>query len=681
MNGRVQLRVEMELLSDAVFGSGFSSPGGEDIGVVTDSRGWPYLPGTALKGLLRESMDNWLAWTGQDASTADTLLGVEGWTGDDSRRISATGLFLESPEGEPDDCFTMRTFTQVENGMVKEGTLRSALCIRRGLVFAGTLECGEEDVPLLSSCLAGIKWAGAMRSRGFGHVRFQVSRTEAENLPVSSIPSASCIRFCLRTETPLIITDLSQSRGNSWETRGFIPASALRGMAVSELARREPEWFAENRIRLLSEKTRFLDAYPCSSGTEGIPSLMGFYEDRNEAHFKSILKTGTVQEGDKRAKLGAFCSLEGDTLLSWSARTGGVTRILRNTTSGEEDTRPFQTRCLEPGQTFTGFILLDDPDLAEKLSTVFTDSIWLGADRFEGFGKCTVTAFEAADAPFWISRYGYRDASEINENLYLAVLSPTTALGPEGEPCGLGFRPGPGLPESELLAELLGVDSVQLVSCSTSVAEYGGFNRTWGCREPAVTMYDRGSMFRLKCSQAPQLERIRRAERTGLGIRTAEGFGQILFLRPEVFESLNRKERAAGHQSSGTSSTALVRQKKYAWLLKNADRVRAGGLSKSQLGTVQSFCETAMDSGSTEALYAFLEKNTTERGSRHGARFRRISELVHHVLEQSTGETVTEEDSRDDAEARTVRQNCPDSLQDRLQLLIQLFNLSRREGN
>lgn len=55
MRKRVTLLLTMELLSDAIIGSGYSVPGGEDIAVCQDTEGFPYLKGTTLKGLLLES--------------------------------------------------------------------------------------------------------------------------------------------------------------------------------------------------------------------------------------------------------------------------------------------------------------------------------------------------------------------------------------------------------------------------------------------------------------------------------------------------------------------------------------------------------------------------------------------------------------------------------------------------
>ena len=651
---RVELRVTMELLSDAIFGSGYSIPGGEDIAVVRDNEGYPYLPGTAVKGLLRESLENWITWTNGDPSDISEILGESGWSGDaDGRRLALTPLELEEPPSDAEDCFGYRVFTALEDGVVKTDTLRTAVCIDRGLRFVGTMVCAEEDVPLLKNALSCIKWAGAQRNRGFGRVHFQAEPVKKEKNPFA-FPSSKCIRYRLRTETPVIVTDLNRSAGNSYETQGYISGSAIRGVVMGDLSARESEWFAANKAALLSDHTRFLDAVPKMEELDVLPSIKGFYENKEETAFESVVRDGSFTPGFKRAKMGTFCGLNGDTVCYWSANTGGTTRILRGVTAGE-DSQPFQTRYLNAGQEFEGYILLDDAELAPKIAEALSGTVWIGADRFEGYGKCSVTC-KKAEAPGWIDAYGSRSQAEVGMELYLLALSPLVMLDDIGNPVGLDLAK---------VASRLDVKSVELQFCSTSTSKYDAYNRTWQCREPALPMYDRGSIFKLVCDRPPRLDKIRAIERAGLGARAAQGFGQVLFLRKELFEGLCRKLDVKTKIAKAGTSTAQARRAKYKWIMEHSDQLMQDELSKSQLGTIQALCEKAMaKDSSTAELEEFLDKNLRERGAKHGSRFQKIAELIRDVTTQPL--------------TNTIKADCEDSEAKRLELLCQLFNYSRK---
>ncbi|MBE5708293.1 MAG: hypothetical protein EGR51_00100 [Oscillibacter sp.] len=658
MSGQTMLRVTMELLSDTIFGSGFSIPGGEDIAVCRDAAGYPYLKGSTLKGLLRESLENYLVWTGGDEADLNALLGESGWSGaDDGRRIHLTELTLDQRPDDPEQCFSSRMFTSLENGIVKEGTLRAATCIHSGQVFTGELTCRSEDISLVQHALAGIKWAGTMRSRGFSrvHVYGIAAETKAEK---RRMPAARCIHYRLRTESPVLITDLDRSRENRYETRNYIPGSAIRGMVISALAAQEPEWFQAHRVDLLSDETRFLNAVPAPEGTVPLPSIKGFYEDKEETRFETVVKDGAFSPGLKRAKLGSFCALEGDTVRFWSTVSDGATRIGRKVNRCEEKTM-FQTRGIGAGQNFEGYILLDDPELAAVISSALTDTIWLGADRYDGFGKCSVTTLETAEEPAWIKAYGCGAQEQVGKRLYLLAVSPFTMLDWTGEPCGLDLN---------ALADKLGVSGVKILHCSTSLAEYGGYNRTWKCREPAVRMYDQGSIFQIECGEAPALEKLRALERKGIGIRRAEGFGQILFLRTDFFEGLTQKRTSKAEERLEESGAVIARRARYQWVIENAGTLTTGKLSRSQIGSIQSLCEKAIANGGDLAeLDRYLEKNLTGRGVRHGARFQKAGTLIQEVLDMPLGQTLGLEDTA-----------IEDSNVERLKLLCLLFDYSRR---
>lgn len=655
MSKRVVLPVTMTLCSDAVFGSGYSIPGGEDVAVCRDEKGYPYVKGATWKGLLRESAEDLAAWGGGSQADIAALFGEEDWNGlTDGRRVRLTALTLDGPPADPEDCFDLRTFTSLENGVVKAGTLRTASCVRAGLVFRGELECAEGDLPLLRDALSGIKWAGTQRSRGFGRVRF----TAGEARALDSAPPAAagaCLRVRLHTQLPVVLTDPNRSDGNAAETYGFIPGSALRGAVMEALSAEDPAWFAAHRAGLLG--VRFLDAVPVpDAALTPLPSLRGFYENKDETQLDCVVTDGEFEAGFKRARLGTFCAPAGETLRYWSAKTGGATRIQRGRDG--QDTGLFQVSALSPGQDFEGYVLCGDPALEEKLAQALGKTLWLGADRYAGFGKCGVEV-EAVPRPAWQDAYGYGDADTPGEALYLLAVSPFTMLSGTGEPCGL---------DEKKLAGLLGVKEVEVKFSATSVLQAGGYNRAWGCRAPTLRFYDRGSLFRLKCTPAPALDALRRVQREGLGVRRAEGFGQVLFLPPALVEGIAQKAKLepAPVADAGASTQARLRRARYRWAMEHTGALNACGLSRSQVGTIQALCEKAMaKGGDLSELEVHLAHNLENRGALHGARYQKAAALIRDVLNCPLGETLELDP-------------CPDSAGERLALLCLLFDHSRK---
>lgn len=643
---RVKLTVTMQLLSDTILGSGYSVPGGEDIAVCKDAAGYPYMKGSTFKGLLRESMQNWLTWTGEALEHLSLIMGEEGRAEvDGSKRLHVTALTLKDKPALAEDCYSFRTFTSIENGIVKEGTLRSAACIRRGLVFSGEIDCAEEDMALIRNAARAIKHVGTMRSRGFGAVTICCEETKQETKKATFGP-AGMIRYRLYAEAPLLMTESGRSHENYIETKGYIPGSAVRGMVMGLLAQKKPEWFAENKQKLLQTDVRFLDAMPVKNNMVVIPSIKGFYEDKAETDFMSVLKNGNITSGYKRAKLGSFCGIDKNKIHYWSAETGAVTRIHR----GKKDKKKiFQTRYLCEGQTFEGYILLEDPELAPCIAEMFSGSVWIGADRYEGFGKCKVTAFEAVQDLAYAAAYGCKKAEEVGKTLYLLAVSPFTMLNALGEPCGLN--------EAEL-AQLLHVNDVKVEYCSTSIAEHSTYNSTWQCCSSAVQMYESGSIFKLNCTEVPDFDSICRLQREGIGIRREEGCGAVLFLREDLFEGLSGKQAVKTEKPMSADST--LRKERYLWIMEQCNKGKwVKDLSRSQIGTIQSLCEDALaqKKGAAE-IYAFLEKNLYDRGAMHGAKFEEVNKFIKTVMETDFSFAQGE--------------------REKLRLLCQVFDFSRK---
>lgn len=181
-------------------------------------------------------------------------------------------------------------------------------------------------------------------------------------------------------------------------------------------------------------------------------------------------------------------------------------------------------------------------------------------------------------------------------------------------------------------------------------------------------MYDRGSLFHLRCGQPPALEAIRRVQEKGLGLRRSEGFGQALFLRPALIEGLHLKKALEAREDPGTTSAAELRRARYRWVMEKSKALSGFGLSRSQVGAIQVLCEKAIaNGGDCLELNAHLDHNLAGRGAVHGARFQEAAQLIRAVLDQPLNQTLKIE-------------YCPDSTKARLTLLCLLFDHSRREG-
>jgi len=184
----------MQLLSDVIFGSGESIPGGEDISILSDENGFPYYKGGTFKGIFREEMGNYFAWTMPEEKDIQAEMGrLLGTGGDDNLRNTDKLVFsdftlsdyvrqqilseigLEEKSNVLDALSHVRTFTAISaDGTVKEGSLRQCRCINRGLNFYSEIKCSQKDEQTVEDVLSMIKWVGTMRSRGFGKVKLTV---------------------------------------------------------------------------------------------------------------------------------------------------------------------------------------------------------------------------------------------------------------------------------------------------------------------------------------------------------------------------------------------------------------------------------------------------------------------------------------------------------------------------
>ncbi|MFI3212731.1 MAG: RAMP superfamily CRISPR-associated protein [Eubacteriales bacterium] len=653
-----KLKVEITLDSDAIFSSGFPIPGGQDISVYKDELGFPYIKATSFKGLLRESIENIIFWTGQDESIVEDLFGKESLDYE-KEHLKFTEFRLKESFRTTTELFSTRVFTALENGVVKEKSLRSAEVVNKGLVFYGQVFCDKEDVELIRQGLNGIKWIGLLRNRGFGKITIQqkeekYNKTYGEN--INKVAAASKLYFKIETKLPLVIKDLANSESNNYRTKNYIPGTTIRGMVMTYIANHNPEFFEKNKVKLL--QTNFLNGILCKNDMVMIPTIKGFYEDKNEQNLENVVKNGQFSPGKKRASLGNVCAINQGIITYSKTEISAITRIKieikkevekETEKKSKRENKIFSTEIIDKNQQFEGYIVLDDEELATEITKAFPEEIWLGGDRHQGFGMCKVITIEPVKELHYINAYGYHNQEELQKELYLIAISPFSMMNQKLEPCGIC--------EDEL-AHKLGVSWVKIKHCSTSVSGYGGFNRQWRTGNSELTMYDEGSIFKLSCSEIPKLDTIVQIQKDGIGFRREEGFGQVLFIRHDIFELISKKEKIDSLEER--EEKGKNRRLKIKWIMENERLLWGTNISKSRLGEIQTICER----GNSYQLNKYLEEKMESSSPRVRHDYEGIRNFIQKFLQTPSEQTVG-----------------VDIEENKLQLLSELFNYTRKEGN
>lgn len=188
-----EYKIQVKLVTEAIFGSGHSIPGSVDLEVVYDECGLPYMKAKTFKGNFREAMDDIVNEIGKERYSfmIDELLGksesgINQWKTlnfSDLRlpenirnTIKKATLEDKLQSGEVMEALTdVRSFTSVdEEGSTIKGSLRQMRVIKKDITLEVDLhterKLTEEELGLLSMTSRYLRHIGTMRTRGKGEI-------------------------------------------------------------------------------------------------------------------------------------------------------------------------------------------------------------------------------------------------------------------------------------------------------------------------------------------------------------------------------------------------------------------------------------------------------------------------------------------------------------------------------
>lgn len=406
------------------------------------------------------------------------------------------------------------------------------------------------------------------------------------------------IKYKLKNVEPLRIADDSTSQSGQTVTLRYIPGTTIRGYVVNQLAVSLGSEFEKYKKALISGKVTYLNAYLCENDRELVPSPKGFYEDKTvvegKKEIQNVVIDGQFSEGFKRADLGRFCYFEDGCIYYYNLETGSDLKILINKRKNDDKQNVFRNEYIMAGHEFAGYILVDDDALAKEIAGTFRHDLILGNARSQGLGKCKVLEIREVDGEV-IPYDEYAVKSDAQKSCYMMLLSNTVMRNEFGEYTGLNL--------SEL-EQSLGVSGLKVEYCSTSTVNVKGYNRAWGNKIPAVTMYEQGSVFKLAFEGTAPLQNMQKIMKEGIGVRISEGFGRVLFL--DDYEKYSCKLEGSLSEDSFDDAVKresddndlkiiaancyrkMLEEEMQSRILDGVDRLK---MSKSQVGNVRALIE------------------------------------------------------------------------------------------
>lgn len=440
----MRYRLEIALLSAASPGSGEGWAGMIDSDVVFDEFGLPYIPGRRLRGLLRESAYDVL---GASSSFLDKFAAplhetdipdLFGYRGDEKAApLVVENAYLENyremqrwlkwakrhfPEFMSTDSI-LATFTHLrqqtaidnENGIAKQGSLRTTRVLHRGMKFVAELaiEAGESKYETLLALATQVtRNLGGKRNRGLGQVQCRLLRgtqdlTEGvvpivENIlagkpatplssPVAVTPviaeqrekkSETELRqltYTVTVQAPVLITG-SVGDENMAMSEDYLSGTALLGMFARRYlnqAKLETEAHLDQenfKPWFLGGELRFLNGYKTSaSGLRALPIPLSLQFSKQEAGnaseakpFEFLFRESNEDDKPKGPKhQDGYCILdEAGFELASVAKGFGFHHERTNQIAGRsEDGKIYNYEFIRSGQVFKAAIIGPEHEL------------------------------------------------------------------------------------------------------------------------------------------------------------------------------------------------------------------------------------------------------------------------------------------------------------------------------
>lgn len=446
------------------------------------------------------------------------------------------------------------------------------------------------------------------------------------------------IPYQITLREPLLATRIAGDP-NSAVSYPYIPGSMVRGaVAVAYARQRGVEVLdpadEDSRRLIFDHRVRYLNAYPVDAQQRRmLPTPRSLFQVKGEEKelFDFALEIPSKQAQFVPAARDSqpFCWIEDNDIFFVSPERRINVHTARDRRKGratENSGAVFQYDALEEGQTFAGWVLVDNDQDVNLIEALLPQIQRLGGSSNSGYGRVLVEIPKHPHEP-WREIPLPSPSIQAGQPFIVTLLSDTLLRDPATGQYTWNICPA--------LQTLLGVE---LELCDGDeqrsvwrLEEVGGFNRVWGLPLPQAQAVVAGSVFILRTKSPIDQSRIIAAEWQGIGERRAEGFGRIAFnwqteaklqfikplTSPSQTDKLPDLDGIAKDMAEQIAQR-LVHRELDRRLLKAIYDLRIQGhkaISNAQLSRLRIIAREALKTGDVDRLLTYRNENIEKRRS------------------------------------------------------------------
>ncbi|TXT67219.1 MAG: hypothetical protein BAJALOKI1v1_150018 [Promethearchaeota archaeon] len=580
------MKIKLELLSDALPGSGMVYGELTDIDITFDKYGFPYIPGKRIKGILKENARDLIDMKilEMDEEKLNLLFSKDfrlsnGYLADytiynqfmkyityqtkgKDKKPDFSQYFYKSGNINYFAYIRAQTSIEYSSGVAKKHSLRFLRVLKKGLTFyfeikfAEKNEKNEDNKEIFEKICKITRKFGTRRTRGFGTIKLNLLNENSDSSTPSSKSSAKSSDSNKEeedenTQDKLIVELKNQEQilvanqiGNHDTTEYFIPGSTILGTIAKkfiEEKKKDPNFndlHNDNTFFdiFLSGKVKFSNLYPKANGKIFYPSPLFISKDKYFDKFYDLTKVKRPEEIDLvniPSSLVSICKSDyGDGLALITPNLAKSVeyhhaRPKHDRTIGHataDQGQFFQYEVINAGQTFHGEIIGSSSYLEVIENLLGTDGINLtiGKSRSAQYGKCTLELKDPQELD-------ERKLSLLKGNRIIITLLSDMILVNEN-----GFI----TPNIEiLLKELMKVlnidedkaDGVNIEKKYLKYKKIGGFKYVWNLPKLQAQAISAGSELVIEIPKDLKIEKedLERVDSHFFGVKTKQGYGQI----------------------------------------------------------------------------------------------------------------------------------------------------------